>query len=98
MLCGAMFGIPTYRHRCFESNVTLIEPKHPAHIHPNAKMGRKPKKGEFIQYVGHFSGVNLVQEFTGLFWLGQKELAQSLPPQYTHYIGKQIIDRLNQLA
>lgn len=98
MLCGAMFDIPTYRHRCFESNVTLIEPKHPAHIHPNAKMGRKPKKGEFIQYVGHFSGVNLVQEFTGLFWLGQKELAQSLPPQYTHYIGKQIINRLNQLV
>ena len=95
-LCGAMFGMRTYRHRLFESNFLIIPPAHPKHIAPNAKMGRPVKDGEFIQYVGHFPGVKLVQEMTGLHWLGQKELAQSIPPQYTKFIGEQIIKQLPQ--
>ena len=85
--CGSMFGMRTYRHRLFESNIELKAPPHPEHTAPNAKMGRPIKDGEYIQYVGHFSGVKMVQEMTGLFWLGGKELAQSIPPQYTKYIG-----------
>lgn len=94
MLCGTMFGLPTYRHRLFESNVHLFQPMHEKHLQPNCRMGRKPKSNEFIQYVGHFSGIKIVQKFTGLHWLGQKELAQSIPPQYTYYIGLQIINHL----
>lgn len=94
VLCGSMFGIRTYRHRLFESNITLIAPRHPAHIAPNAKMGRPIKGNEFIQYVGHFPGVKIVQEMTGLTWLGQAELAQSIPPQYTRYLGAQLISYL----
>jgi len=93
-LCGSMFGMRTYRHRLFESNIKLIAPPHPKHEALNTKMGRKPKDGEFIQYVGHFSGVGIVQEMTGLHWLGQYELAQSIPPQYTKFIGEQIIKYL----
>ena len=95
-LCGAMFGMRTYRHRLFESNIELLAPVHLKHVAPNAKMGRPPKDWEFIQYVGHFPGVKLVQEMTGLHWLGQKELAQSIPPQYTKFIGEQIIKQLPQ--
>jgi len=95
LLCGAMFGIRTYRHRLFESNIEIEQPEHPKHIAPNAKMGRRVKDGEYIQYVGHFSGVKMVQEFTGLYWLGGKELAQSIPPQYTKYIGEQLMVALS---
>ena len=93
ILCGSMFGMTTYRHRLFESNINLKVPKHPKHKNINAKMGRKPKTGEFIQYMGHFSGVKIVQDITGLYWLGQKELAQSIPPQYTKFIGEQLISQ-----
>ena len=89
-----MFEMKTYRHRLFESNIDLIAPKHPQHIAPNAKMGRPPKENEFVQYVGHFSGVGMVQEMTGLHWLGQGELAQSIPPQYTKFIGSQLLSHL----
>lgn len=95
VLCGSMFGIETYRHRLFESNITLQVPDHPKHINKNAKMGRMPKDGEFIQYVGNFPGINKVREMTGLYWLGQKEMAQSIPPQYTEYLGKQLIAYLD---
>ena len=94
-LCGAMFGMKTYRHRLFESNIKLIAPEHPKHINKNAKMGRKPLNGDFIQYVGHFSGVKEVQEMTGLHWLGQHELAQSIPPQYTKHLGLQLMDAMS---
>jgi DNA (cytosine-5)-methyltransferase 1 len=93
LLCGTMFGIPTYRHRFFESNFIIKQPEHPKHTVKNAPMGRKPVNGDYIQYVGHFSGVNLVREFTGLHWLGQKELSQSIPPQYTKYVGEQFLKR-----
>lgn len=96
ILCGTMFGLPTYRHRLFESNIPIMQPEHPKHIYKNCPMGRKPGENEFIQYVGHFPGVNMVKNFTGLYWLGQKELAQSIPPQYTKYIGEQVIKYLNQ--
>lgn len=91
LLCGSMFGIPTYRHRLFETNWGLNQPLHLAHVAKSTKMGRAPKDGEFIQYVGHFSGVKYVQEFTGAFWADQYGLAQSIPPQYTKYIGEQFL-------
>ena len=90
-LCGAMFGMKTYRHRLFESNMDIQAPFHPKHVAKNTKMGRRPKDGEYIQYVGHFSGVEVVQKMTGLNWLGQYELAQSIPPQYTKCIGDQLM-------
>ena len=91
ILCGNMFGIRTYRHRLFETSFYIKQPRHPQHGARNAKMGRKPKPWEFVQYMGHFSGVKIVQDFTGLHWLGQKELAQSIPPQYTEWIGRKLI-------
>lgn len=91
ILCGAMFGLPTYRHRHFETNWGLKQPEHPEHLAKNTKMGRAPKFGEFIQYMGHFSGVQYVRDFTGLQWMDQYGLAQSIPPQYSKYIGEQFL-------
>ena len=58
MLCGAMFGLRTYRHRHFEAGggFSFQAPEHPEHTARQAKMGRAPQPGEFIHAVGHFSG------------------------------------------
>lgn len=85
ILCGSMFGLKTYRHRLFESNINLKAPYHPSHQAKNTKMGRKPVDGEYIQVVGHFSGVKFAQQAMGIDWLGQKELAQAIPPAYTKF-------------
>lgn len=95
IFCGTMFGMRTYRHRLFESNLKISTPPHKNHTFKNTKMGRRPVDDEFIQYVGHFSGVKKVQEMTGLHHLGQYELAQSIPPQYTKHIGEQLIKYLS---
>lgn len=95
MLCGSMFGLRTYRHRVFESNISLFAPEHPKHAHKQTKMGRPVKKDEYMQIVGHFSGVPLAREIMGCQWMNQSELAQAIPPAYTEWIGKQLIEFLN---
>lgn len=91
MLCGAMFGLQTYRHRLFECSFQVDEPKHPEHKWPQTKMGRPPKTGEFIQVVGHFSGVKFAQKAMQINWMGQNELREAIPPAYSKYLADQFL-------
>lgn len=90
-LCGTMFDLKTYRHRIFEVNFPVQQPFHYPHKHPQAKMGRPVKDGEFIQVVGHFSNVPLAREAMGIDWLGQNELREAIPPAYSKYIAEQYL-------
>jgi DNA (cytosine-5)-methyltransferase 1 len=93
VLCGAMFGgLRTYRHRLFESSVPLWVPAHPGHVAPLAKMGRMPKAGEWMHVVGNFSGVALGREAMGIDWMTRDELREAIPPAYTEFLGRQVMD------
>lgn len=89
MLCGAMFGLNTYRHRYFETGggFTFTPPDHPEHVAPQAKMGRPARPGEFLQYVGNFSGVQQARDDMGMPWANRDGLREAIPPAYTQYIG-----------
>jgi DNA (cytosine-5)-methyltransferase 1 len=91
MLCGTMFGIKTYRHRIFEANFPINQPAHGEHDKLQVKMGRPVKQGDYIQMVGHFSGVQYAREITGCYWMNQYELAQCIPPAYSKYIAQQYL-------
>ena len=90
-LCGAMFGLGTYRHRLFETSFTLAAPTHPEHTARTAKMGRRPQPGEFMHVVGNFSGVDIARKAMGIDWMTRDELRESIPPAYTQHIGSQLI-------
>lgn len=94
-LCGAMFGLQTYRHRLFESNVSTEAPsRHPEHTARTTKMGRKPVPGEFMHIVGNFSGVDRAREVMGMEWATRDGLREAIPPAYTEWIGRQLIAHL----
>lgn len=93
-LCGSMFGLRTYRHRLFETSFPLEVLAHPAHLAPQAKMGRPPKDGEFIHVVGNFSGVEYAKRAMDIDWMSRSEMAQAVPPVYTEYIGAQLMSLL----
>jgi DNA (cytosine-5)-methyltransferase 1 len=98
-LCGAMFGLGTYRHRLFESNVALDVPvAHPEHVARTTKMGRAPVDGEFMHVVGNFSGVEQARRAMGIEWMTRDGLRESIPPAYTEHIGRQIISQLGEVA
>lgn len=94
VLCGTMFGLRTYRHRLFESNVILVVPTHPKHTVRVAKAGRPVHGGEFISVVGHFSDIALGRTAMGIDWIGRDKLAQAIPPAYTEYIGRQLLEAM----
>lgn len=93
-LCGAMFGLRTYRHRDFESNVSLTVPAHPAHRAKTAKMGRPVRAGEFMHVVGNFHGADLARDIMDMPWATRDGLREAIPPSYTHHLGLQLLDSL----
>lgn len=91
MLCGAMFPqLRVYRHRLFESSVTIDQPEHPEHVVPQAKMGRPPKPHEFMHVVGNFSNVQQARDSMGIQWMIRDEMSEAIPPAYTKFIGAQL--------
>lgn len=101
MLCGDVFGLETYRHRLFESNVTINAPLdgwHPPHFARTTKMGRPPQPGEYMHVVGNFSGVEKAREVMGMPWASRDGLREAIPPVYTEFIGGQLLNALERAA
>ncbi len=90
MLCGAMFGLGTYRHRLFECSFPITAPPHPKHIVPTTKMGRAPQAGEMMHVVGNFSGVKKARSAMRIDHMTRDELREAIPPAYTMYIGREL--------
>jgi len=91
MLCGEMFGLRTYRHRLFESNVPLMAPPHPGHKARTTKMGRPVRDGEYMHVVGNFTGVELAREVMGMPWANRDGLREAIPPAYAEHLGAQLL-------
>ena len=103
MLCGAMFGLRVYRHRMFESSQVLLAPGHRRHVVRAAKAGKIPRNGEFWSPVGCFGGKADAQAAMGINWMKttgsrDREIAQAIPPAYTEYLGRQLIQYVQRRA
>ncbi|WP_329176067.1 SAM-dependent methyltransferase [Streptomyces decoyicus] len=96
MLCGQMLGLANYRHRYFETGggFTLVQPGHPAHLVPQAKMGRPVPPGYYGQFVGNFSGVPLAREVLGVPWMNRDGIRECVPPAYTQHVGTAALELL----
>lgn len=93
MLCGAMFGIETYRHRLFETNFDVQAPEHPAHTFRNTKMGRRPVDGEFMHIVGNFTDPERARRIMSMPWASRDGLREAIPPVYAEHFGRQLLAR-----
>jgi DNA (cytosine-5)-methyltransferase 1 len=96
-LCGRMFGLKLYRHRLFESNIAIAEPAHPRHLTSGGRAGHW-RDGEIISVSGHFAPASLAREAMGIDWMTSDELAEAIPPAYTHYIGEQLLAAIKDAA
>ncbi|MGY4925316.1 SAM-dependent methyltransferase [Streptomyces sp. 900105755] len=96
MLCGQMLGLANYRHRYFETGGGFIldQPDHPAHLVPQAKMGRPVPPGHYGQFVGNFSGVDHARRVLGVPWMNRDGIRECIPPAYTHHIGRAALAQL----
>lgn len=90
-LCGAMFGLRTYRHRLFEASFPIAAPPHPKHTARTAKMGRPAKADEFIHVVGNFSGIKRARDAMEIDWMTRDEIREAIPPAYSEYIAREFL-------
>lgn len=99
VLCGGMFGLRTYRHRRFESNLPLIAPPHPPHVIRTATKQRKAKwaEGWHVSITGDV-GTYLGPEAMGIDWMTGHELCEAIPPSYTEFLGRQVLDILAEMG
>lgn len=102
VLCGVMFGLRVYRHRCFETSFLMWQPEHPRHVvRANGSKGQRQRKkhyenGGFVTVVGNVG--SYCGPAMGIDWMIGKELSQSIPPAYTEYIGSQLMLHLSEAA
>jgi DNA (cytosine-5)-methyltransferase 1 len=95
VLCGAMFGLRTYRHRRFETSFASTAPKHPKHVVRTATKQRRAAwaAGLNVSITGDV-GTYLAREAMGIDWMNGNELCQAIPPAYTRHIGRQLLKQL----
>jgi DNA (cytosine-5)-methyltransferase 1 len=92
MLCGTMFHLQVLRHRYFESSLLLFAPALCQHQGNVKRRGKKT--GQYITVAGHDFHVQAARRAMQIDWMNQRELAQAIPPAYTEWIGKQIMEVL----
>ena len=95
-LCGGMFGLRTYRHRKFKSNVPLSASPHPKHVILTATKRRRElwDQGWHVSITGDV-GTYVGPEAMGIDWMNGNELSQAIPPAYTEHVGRQLMHALS---
>ena len=98
ILCGTMFdGLRVYRHRLFECH-GFKKPGPPRECNHTHRMGKSKgeyhtlEKSPFITCVGHNFQAKSGRIAMQIDWMTRDEMAQAIPPKYTEWIGKQLID------
>jgi DNA (cytosine-5)-methyltransferase 1 len=103
LLCGAMFGLGTRRHRLFESNAPIRSIAHDQPCwkltHPVAEawIAVDPEKRDrrIYRVVGKGRQTGTVDVWRALMeipWAQRDlELAEAIPPAYTRYIGSELL-------
>lgn len=94
-LCGSMFGLGVRRHRHFEvPSAFALAPATCDHSRPITGVYGNPHGKR-----GAWRGMLPSDEATwsrelGIDWMTVRELSQAIPPAYTEFIGKQLIQQL----
>jgi DNA (cytosine-5)-methyltransferase 1 len=83
-----------YRHRRFGSSHLLLAPPHQRHdavISPGRMLGDRGR-------VSTWERRTRLPDAMGCEWMTQKECSQAIPPAYTEFIGRQLLEALDYAA
>lgn len=103
MLCGSMFGLDVRRHRLFESSQMIMTPPCNHSIwRPNRFPGGRSRERGHARVacrgtveIGRWNiPIQTQYRAMGIDWMELHELSEAIPPAYTEFIGKQLINTL----
>ena len=88
LLCGTQFGLNVRRHRIFQrGNWTAFE------LMPPCQCYRNPRLLPFMH-----KGERAFADAMGCTWMTNDEGRQAIPPAYTEYIGRQLLEFMTEAA
>ena len=91
-LCGTMFGLKIWRHRYFETKPVLF-PFLPPCNHSGYPVLITGTTRRALRNGGRFEySAQQCRESSEIDWMTRKELDEAIPPAYTEYIGRQLLD------
>ena len=105
-LCGTQFGLRVQRHRLFESSQLLMSPHEPCNHRPFDISLRKRRceflltyrdvvtKNGFRVRRPSFCPAGIAAQAMGVEWMNSAEAGESIPPAYTEFIGRQLLEDL----
>jgi DNA (cytosine-5)-methyltransferase 1 len=94
-LCGLMFGKPFYRHRLFETNFAWFQPGHPKHRLKDAGSYGAGVKSCCMTLMHNLKVIrDSAAKHFETEWMNGDELSEAIPVCYTEYIGKYLIQHL----
>ncbi len=96
LLCGSMFGLQVKRHRWFELS-------HPEYLLLTPTCKHEWERGMAIGVYGHGTPTTHLKKIGPVYvddwreamqidWMTGRELAEAIPPAYTEWLGKRIIE------
>lgn len=108
ILCGTMFGLGVIRHRMFESAPSIWMAPASCNHDGLATGGRERRRGntktprlsdgyKFVTVVGNNYIGDEGRTAMQIDWMSKKELSQAIPPAYTEFIGRQLLNYLTGL-
>lgn len=102
-LCGTMFGLRTRRHRLFETWPALYLTPPCNHNHRTAATTTRragyytsDPQANMVTVAGHLFSLHAGSIALDIDWMRHTELRQAIPPAYTEYIGRAIIQALTR--
>lgn len=103
-LCGTSFNLPLRRHRLFESTVALegAPCHHELFTERRFWTGWRPngevRRSTVVQVYGNGAEKHEWPKAMGIDWMTYDELAEAIPPDYTEWVGRQLLQALRVAA
>ena len=105
MLCGTSFGLPLRRHRLFEASFFVIgaplcahgrftEPRYWTGWTQGGRTVGNKRRSTVVQVYGNAGEKHEWPAAMGIDWMTSDELAQAIPPAYTRFIGKRLLEHV----
>lgn len=99
VLCGSMFGLKVIRHRLFECRPPIWFPPASCRckgMYTASHRGFSSFSNGATAITVAGNNYRLVEglEAMGIDWMNKSELSEAIPPAYTEYIGKQLLNVL----
>jgi DNA (cytosine-5)-methyltransferase 1 len=95
ILCGSQFGLPIVRHRLFELYPMILALVASCnHVDEPIGVYGHGTNSWYRRKTGHNASTQDWRDAMGIQWMTKSELSEAIPPAYTEFIGKYLMQEV----